>query len=127
MEYSYEDFLELVSQSPDNPDENNIVTQTLNLIQGRWVQHILFQLCRRGTCRFGELKKALPQISKSMLSSVLKQLESNGLVTRQQFNEIPPHTEYTLTPQGRELMPIFYEIFRWGTKYIDADFIHKFD
>ncbi len=127
MEYSYDDFLALVSQSPENPDDNNIVTQTLNLIQGRWVQHILFQLCRRGTCRFGELQKALPKISKSMLSSVLKQLETNGLVTRQQFNEIPPHTEYTLTEQGKDLMPIFYEIFRWGTKYIDSDFICKFD
>ena len=47
---------------------------------------------------------AVPQ---TMLSSILKQLETDNLVIRQHFNEIPPHTEYSLTESGKALMPIF--------------------
>lgn len=53
-----------------------------------------------------------------MLSSVLRKLEADGLVMRQQYNEIPPRTEYSLTESGKALMPIFYEMFKWGLKYL---------
>jgi DNA-binding HxlR family transcriptional regulator len=123
MEYTYAEFIEMLKKSPETPEDNDLMTRTLDIIQGKWVQHILFQLCKKGSCRFGEIQKALPQISKSMLSSVLKQLESNGLVTRKQYNEIPPHTEYSLTEAGKDLMPVFYEVFKWGTKYVNSNFI----
>lgn len=52
-----------------------------------------------------------------MLTSALRELEADGFIHREQFNEIPPHVEYSLTEKGRDLMPIFYEIMRWGFKY----------
>ena len=74
-------------------------------------------MCAHESVRFGELKKALPEITNTMLTSTLHELEANGLVNRKQFNEIPPHIEYSLTLKGKELMPVYYEIFVWGKKY----------
>ena len=67
--------------------------------------------------RFGELKKAFPEITNAMLTNTLRSLEEEELVKREQFNEIPPHVEYSLTKKGRELMPLYYEIYVWGMKY----------
>lgn len=119
MEISYDEFLELVCNIPDNPgaEMECPVTQTLNLIQGKWIEHILFYLCKKNSARFGEIHKSHPKMSKTMLSAVLKQLEQDGLVIRQQYNEIPPHTEYSLTEDGKALMPVFYEMFKWGDKH----------
>ena len=43
--------------------------------------------------------------------------EEDGLITRQQFNEIPPHVEYSLTEMGRDLLPVFYAIMNWGFQH----------
>lgn len=120
MEITYENFLKLLSESDytSGGDGECPVTQTLNLLQGKWVEHILFYLCKKESARFGEIHNAYPNISKTMLSSVLKQLEQEELVIRKQFNEIPPHTEYSLTDAGKALMPIFYEMFKWGSLYL---------
>lgn len=53
----------------------------------------------------------------AMLTNTLRSLEEEELVKREQFNEIPPHVEYSLTKKGRELMPLYYEIYVWGMKY----------
>lgn len=118
----YDEFCQLVAQAPDTPDANEgcAVSRTLDVIQGKWKEHILFYLSRKGTCRFGEIHRAYPRLSKTMLSTTLKQLEADGLVTRRQLNEIPPHTEYSLTEAGRDLMPVFYELFRWGMTHIEG-------
>ena len=49
---------------------------------------------------------------------LLKELEADGLVHREQFNEIPPHVEYSLTERGRDLLPVFCAMANWGLKYI---------
>ena len=54
-----------------------------------------------------------------MLTSTLRELEKDGFITRKQFNEIPPHVEYSFTQKGRDLMPIFYEMTMWGMKWAD--------
>ena len=77
----------------------------------------LVLLCSRGTSRFGELQKELPQISKTMLSSVPKKLAEHGPMTRRQFDEMPPHVEYSLTEAGRGLMRTFHELCRWELEY----------
>lgn len=66
----------------------------------------------------GELKKALTPITNAMLTNALKELEADGLVHREPYSEIPPRVEYTLTPKGRDLLPVFYAICQWGMKYI---------
>ncbi len=53
-----------------------------------------------------------------MLSNTLKELEQNKIILRKQFNEIPPHTEYSLSESGKELYPVFYEMALWGSKYL---------
>ena len=53
-----------------------------------------------------------------MLTTVLRDLESAGIVRREQFNEIPPHVEYSLTEKGRALLPAFFELAKWGETYL---------
>ncbi len=52
-----------------------------------------------------------------MLTKSLRELEEDGLIARRQFNEIPPHVEYFLTPMGRDLQPVFYAMMNWGFKH----------
>ena len=65
-----------------------------------------------------ELKKAVPRITNTMLTTVLRDLERLGIVGREQFNEIPPHVEYALTEKGRALLPVFFELAKWGDAYL---------
>ncbi len=67
--------------------------------------------------RFGELKKELPGITNTMLTNTLRELEKDGLVLREQFNEIPPHVEYSFSDMGRDLLPVFYSMMVWGFKH----------
>ena len=94
------------------------VQKTLNLFQGKWNLRIIYELSKHESMRFGELKKAIPDISNTVLTSTLKALENQGLVLRQQFNEVPPHVEYSLTEIGREFQPVIESIRDWGNKYI---------
>ena len=68
--------------------------------------------------RFGELKKILNSITNTMLTNALRELEADELICRKQFNEIPLHVEYSLTPKGEDLLPVFYAITEFGLKYI---------
>ncbi len=77
----------------------------------------MYEMCIYDTVRFGQLKKDLPGITNTMLTKGLRELEDDGLITRKQFNEIPPHVEYSLTEMGRDLLPVFYAIMNWGFKY----------
>lgn len=67
--------------------------------------------------RFGQLKKDLLGVTNTMLTKSLRELEEDGLVHREQFNEVPPHVEYSLTDMGHDLLPVFYAIMNWGFKY----------
>jgi len=100
-------------------DEQCPVHRTLNILNGKWRTHIIFELCKQDSLRFGELKKAVPAITNSMLTSTLRDLEKLGIIYREQFNEIPPHVEYSLTKKGKELIPIFVEISKWGESNLD--------
>ncbi|MGX7737770.1 winged helix-turn-helix transcriptional regulator [Enterococcus faecalis] len=68
--------------------------------------------------RFGELKKQIPQVTNTMLTTTLRDLEQNNIVKRKQFNEIPPHVEYSLTDKGKSLLTVFYELGHWGKSYL---------
>ena len=59
-----------------------------------------------------------PQGNLSVVLDTLRELEADGLVHREPYSEIPPRVEYTLTPKGRDLLPVFYAICQWGMKYI---------
>ena len=95
--------------------------RTLELLNGKWRTHIIYELCKHPSRRFGELKKALPRITNTMLTCALRDLEALGIVHREQFNEIPPHVEHSLTEKGKALLPVFTELAKWGEKYIDDE------
>ncbi|MGM9608220.1 MAG: winged helix-turn-helix transcriptional regulator [Oscillospiraceae bacterium] len=92
--------------------------EVISIFQTKWHGRVLFELLLKSPRRFGELKREVPGISNAVLTSVLRGLEERELITRKQFNEIPPHVEYALTEQGRGMLPIFYEMIRWEKKYL---------
>ncbi|MBS1663451.1 MAG: helix-turn-helix transcriptional regulator [Bacteroidetes bacterium] len=91
------------------------VTFTLQKIGGRWKPLILYNL-RGVTLRYGQLRKAIPNITEKMLIQQLRELEADGLVTREIKPVVPPHVEYSLTPLGDSLSPLLNEMAEWGLK-----------
>ena len=94
------------------------VQKILNLFQRKWNLRIIYELSKDESMRFGELKKAVPDISNTVLTSTLKALENQGLVLRQQFNEVPPHVEYSLTESAKALDKVFQTMREWGNRYL---------
>ncbi|WP_432651815.1 winged helix-turn-helix transcriptional regulator [Huintestinicola sp.] len=92
------------------------VETTLMLIGDKWKVLILRDL-RSGTKRFGELKRSVTGISQKVLTSNLRDMEENGLVTREVFPEVPPRVEYTLTELGMSMSPILDAMAKWGTEF----------
>ncbi|WP_099469252.1 winged helix-turn-helix transcriptional regulator [Konateibacter massiliensis] len=97
------------------------VKRGLSIFEGKWNARIIYELIQQPTMRFGELNKAIPEISNTMLATTLKGLEEKGIVKRIQFNEIPPHVEYSLTESGLAIIPVFDAIGEWGEKYTSVD------
>lgn len=116
-ELTAEEYLKKLME--DGIKENCPVKRTLELLSGKWRTHIIYELCKHPSMRFGELKKAYPHITNTMLTNTLRDLEKLGIVHREQFNEIPPHVEYSLTQKGKELLPVFFELAKWGEKNLE--------
>ncbi len=114
---SYEEYLEKVKQGIVTDRGDCPVTPLLLMLQGKWKSQLMYEMCIYETVRFGQLRKDLPGITNTMLTKSLRELEEDGLVARKQFNEIPPHVEYFLTPMGRDLLPVFYAIMNWGFQH----------
>ena len=111
----YEDFVDNLKHYQGDPQCP--VLQSLEILQGKWTSRIIFHLLKNDRMRFGELKKSIPAITNTMLTATLKELEQRGIVSRVQFNEIPPHVEYSLSESGNALLPVFYELGKWGKEY----------
>ena len=90
---------------------------TLSLIQGKYKMTILYCLTEFGAVRFNEMKKYIGTISYKTLSAMLKELEGDGLVHRQEYPQIPPKVEYSLTEKGRSLIPILDAMCDWGEQH----------
>ena len=95
------------------------VETTLTLISDKWKVLILRDLLP-GTKRFGELKKSLGHVSQKVLTSKLRQIEENGLLTSTVYPEVPPRVEYSLTDLGYSLKPILDAMSTWGQNYKDS-------
>lgn len=117
-EMTFEEYREKVQLGILTDAGNCPVTPLLLMLQGKWKFRILYELCIKDPIRFGQLKKNIEGITNTMLASSLRELEKDGLVSRIQFNEIPPHVEYSLTEKGKALLPVFYEMTKWGFRYI---------
>ncbi len=89
---------------------------TLSLINGKYKMTILYTLMEFKVVRFNEMKKYIGDISYKTLSSTLKELEADKLVHREEYPQIPPKVEYSLTERGKSLMPILDGMCEWGEK-----------
>ncbi len=92
------------------------VERALAVIDGKWTTLILRDLLS-GTRRFGELRSSLSGISPKTLTDRLRALETQGVLTRQVFPEIPPRVEYTLTDKGRALGSVVHSLAEWGAQW----------
>ncbi len=95
---------------------------TLSVLEGKWKLTLLCHLGLQGTKRFGELKQLTPGITQQMLTNQLKELEETGLVHREVYRVVPPKVEYSLTEEGKSLLPILDMLYEWGSNHpVHAD------
>ena len=92
------------------------VATTVQLIGSKWKLLILRNLLVR-PWRFNELRKNLEGISQKVLADSLRALESDGIVARTVYPEVPPRVEYSLTPLGESMKPILDAMEKWGAEY----------
>jgi DNA-binding HxlR family transcriptional regulator len=95
----------------DNPCP---VAFTTRVLGGRWKARIVWALVREERLRFSDLRRLCPPISDRILSKELKELAQSGLVSRRDFGETPPRTEYRLTELGQTLRPVMAAMAQWG-------------
>ncbi|MBT2656904.1 winged helix-turn-helix transcriptional regulator [Bacillus sp. ISL-18] len=92
---------------------------TLSVIGGKWKMLILWHLGKQGTKRFSELKALIPGITQRMLVNQLRELEEDLIIDRKVYPVVPPKVEYSLTKQGKSLMPILDAMYEWGKNYME--------
>ncbi len=86
------------------------------LLSGKWKLEIMWLLNQR-VHRFGELRKAIPGVTQHMLTTQLRELEADGLVSRTVFAEVPPRVEYEITIKARGLGPALEALTAWWMEY----------
>lgn len=98
--------------------ENCPINYAMNKIGGKWKPIILHRI-KVGVNRFGILQRAIPIISKQMLTSQLRELEEDGFIERKIFAEIPPRVEYSITKSGETIFPLLDAIQKWGKEQMN--------
>lgn len=91
---------------------------TMSLIQGKHKMAVLYCLMEYQPVRFNEMKRYLGRVTDKTLSSNLKELEADGLVHREEYPQVPPKVEYTLTPLGDSLMVVLDQLCTWGEAHM---------
>ncbi|MGH2517012.1 MAG: winged helix-turn-helix transcriptional regulator, partial [Ktedonobacterales bacterium] len=91
----------------------------IEILGKRWTGLIL-RVLLNGPARFNELAEQLQVVADRVLSERLKELEAEGIITRQVFAEVPVRVEYRLTEKGRDLAPVIEAIQTWSEQWFDA-------
>ena len=86
---------------------------TQKVLQGKWAIVVLYHLST-GTKRFNELERLIPEVTRTVLTRQLRQLEQDKLITRKVFAEVPPHVEYSLSTLGTKFQKVLNEIEIFG-------------
>ncbi|MBR5389840.1 MAG: helix-turn-helix transcriptional regulator [Clostridia bacterium] len=97
----------------------------MSLIGGKWKMQILCSLNSGGTMRYNALKKRIAGISNTVLAATLRELESDGLVQREEYLEVPIRVEYTVTEAGREVVPILEQLNAWAERRMSREELHE--
>ena len=87
---------------------------TMSLISGKYKMAVLYSLSTYQVMRFNELQRFIKTISYKTLSATLKELESDHLIQRIEYEQVPPKVEYSLTPRGKSLIPVMHALCDWG-------------
>ena len=90
--------------------------EVLDIIGGKWSMPIIYILSK-GKMRFKELERSVEGINTRMLVKELKNMELNGILSRQVFATVPPTVEYTLTEKGEKLLPSIISLHKWGEEF----------
>ncbi|MDF2917710.1 MAG: transcriptional regulator [Microbacterium sp.] len=98
--------------------ENCPTRVVLDHVMSKWGVLVLMALTD-GTARWGELRRSVTGISEKMLASTLRTLESDGIVNRTAYPEVPPRVEYALTERGDELMERMMPLMEWIAAHAD--------
>jgi DNA-binding HxlR family transcriptional regulator len=91
--------------------------EAMEVFGGKWRVGIIHHLAA-GPLRFSELRTRLPGITQKMLTQQLRHLQRFGLLERQQFSEIPPRVEYSLTSSGKTMLPLLEHTTQWSKKHM---------
>ncbi|MFB3162333.1 winged helix-turn-helix transcriptional regulator [Neobacillus sp. 179-J 1A1 HS] len=86
---------------------------------GKWKLVILNHILENGTLRFSELHRLIPNITKKMLTTQLRELEYNDIINRKVYAQIPPKVEYSITEYGKGLLPVLEPMHNWGLAHIE--------
>lgn len=89
------------------------VVYCMNIIGGKWKPSIIHMI-RTDRNRYSLLLKNITEISKQTLTNQLRELETDGIIDRHIFPEIPPRVEYNITEYGKSLLPIIDSMYKWG-------------
>ena len=92
--------------------------KVLNIVGGKWKIMILCVIDNNEVVRYGDLRRTVYGITNTMLAQSLKELESDGLIYRTQYNEMPVRVEYSLTEKTKSMIPILLELKKWGETYL---------
>ncbi|GAB6085928.1 winged helix-turn-helix transcriptional regulator [Alkaliphilus crotonatoxidans] len=92
---------------------------TISIVEGKWKWVILYKIYQFKVIRYNRLREELQPIAHRTLSKQLKELEADNLVHREQYNEVPPRVEYSLTEEGKTLIPILELMAEWGKQRLD--------
>ena len=111
-------------QQSNNVEIENLlcpIKYLTKVLGGRWKLPILCILEAGGTVRFGQIKKKIAGVSNVMLSQSLRELEKDGIITRHQYNEVPPHVDYTMTKKGKKVIPALTMLGDWAKEYMKEE------
>lgn len=99
-----------------NKEYNNPVEISLDIIGGKWKMPIIWSL-KDNSKRYGELRKLLPKVTHKMLTQQLRELETDEIIIRKVYAEVPPKVEYSLTLLGKSVIPVIDLLNEWGEEY----------
>ncbi|HWS50115.1 MAG TPA: helix-turn-helix domain-containing protein [Microbacterium sp.] len=103
------------------------IDAALDVVSGKWKGLILWELFEHHTLRFAQLRRALPGVSEKMLTQHLREMETDGLVHRRVYAEVPPRVEYSLTDEGDALNQALEPLGDWGRQRIERNRIALHD
>jgi DNA-binding HxlR family transcriptional regulator len=89
---------------------------TLSIVGGKYKMIIMYWLSENKVMRFNELKRCIGSITFKTLSIMLKEMEADGIIIREEFPQVPPKVEYSLSERGLSLMPLLNMMCEWGEK-----------